>query len=166
MKKSIIQLPDIKLVGISIRTNNAAETNLDTAKIGLMVQRFFDKKIQEKINDRKNPGRIFSCYTNYDSDVNGDYTYFIGEEVSSLENINNELVALTIPAETYAKFFDTGIMPNVLIEMWKKIWVMNSQELGGERSYVTDFEIFDEKTLHQSDIPTPVEVYISIDTRK
>ncbi len=165
MKKTIIQLPDIKLVGISTRTNNAAEANPDTAKIAIMVQRFFNKKVQEKINHKKKPGYIFSAYTNYESDVNGDYTYFIGEEVTSLDDINNELVALTIPCETYAKFTsEPGIMPDVLVDMWQKIWVMTPEELGGQRTYVADFEIFNDKSLEGGN--TVVDVFIGIDTKK
>ena len=165
MKKTIIQLPEIKLVGISTRTNNADEANPDTAKIGTMVQRFFNKKVQEKTNNRKKPGYIYSVYTNYESDVNGDYTYFIGEEVTSFDDINEELVALTMPAETYAKFTSQpGMMPDVLIEMWQKIWVMTPEELGGERTYVADFEIFNDKSLEGE--ATVVDVYIGIDNRK
>lgn len=165
MKKAIIQLPEIKLVGISTRTNNASEINPDTAKIGLMIQRFFSKKAQEKIIHRKHPGRIFSVYTNYENDLHGDYTYFIGEEVTSLNDINNELVALTIPADTYVKFTsDPGMMPEIIIEMWQNIWKMSPQELGGERAYVADFEIFSDQSFNQDN--ATADIYIGINTKK
>ena len=41
MHKVIIQLPEIKLIGITARTSNAAEMNDDTAKIGITMQHFF-----------------------------------------------------------------------------------------------------------------------------
>lgn len=41
MHKVITQLSEIKLIGITARTSNAAEMNADTAKIGITMQRFF-----------------------------------------------------------------------------------------------------------------------------
>ena len=35
-------------------------------------------------------------------------------------------------------------MPFAVINLWQKIWGMSSKELGGERNYKTDFEIYDE----------------------
>ena len=40
MQKTIIMLPAIKLVGISCRTNNLAEMEPATAKIGTTIQKY------------------------------------------------------------------------------------------------------------------------------
>ncbi len=45
MNKVITQLSEIKLVGITARTSNAAEMNADTAKIGTTMQQFFASKL-------------------------------------------------------------------------------------------------------------------------
>ena len=34
-------------------------------------------------------------------------------------------------------------MPAVCINMWQNIWKMNAADLGGARSYIPDFEVYD-----------------------
>lgn len=161
MHKVITQLSEIKLIGITARTSNAAEMNADTAKIGITMQRFFADKLQDKILNRKTPKKVFSVYTNYESDTTGEYTYFLGEEVTSFENIDKEFSTLTIPVQTYAKFTsDPDQMPKVVIDMWQKIWHMDAAMLGGERAYIADFEIYDERSSDPHN--AIVDIYIGI----
>ena len=161
MNKVITQLSEIKLVGITARTSNAAEMKADTAKIGAIMQQFFAGKLQDKILNRKTPEKVFAVYTNYKSDATGEYTYFLGEEVTSFENIDKEFSTLTIPMQTYAKFTSgPDQMPKVVIDMWQKIWNMDTAMLGGERAYIADFEIYDERS---SDLNNAVvDIYIGI----
>lgn len=162
MKKSIELLPEIKLVGITARTSNALEMNPSTAQIGLTMQRFFGEQMQNKIAHRKTPGRIFSIYTNYESDEQGAYTYFLGEAVSHFDAINTPLETLTIPAQTYVKWTsDPGAMLGVVIDLWKMIWNMNASELGGKRAYLADFEIYDERSHDPNH--AVVDVFVGID---
>lgn len=163
MQKSMITLTELKLVGITTRTNNAQIFERDplTNKIAATVQKYFHNGLSEKIKDRKNPGTTLCVYTNYESDVNGDYTYFIGEEVTSFENIDKEFEALTIPAQNYAKFTNQpGPMPAVCIDMWQNIWKMNASDLGGERAYIADFEVYDERSTDHTNVT--LDIYIGI----
>jgi predicted transcriptional regulator YdeE len=161
MNKSTIELSAIKLVGVTARTNNAAEMKLETAKIGTTMQKFFSDNIRAKILHRKNPGKVMAVYTNYASDFTGDYTYFIGGEVTSFEGINEGLESMTIPPQSYTKFTSAaGAMPNIVIDMWQQIWQMQVAELGGERAYVADFEIYDERSHDPQN--AIVDVYIGI----
>lgn len=153
-------LPAIYLMGITARTNNAAEMDPKRAKIGSMMQRFFSEKIFNKIPNRKNPGVTFSVFTNYESDFNDDYTYFLGEEVMSLKPAEG-LEQLIIPAQTYTQFTaGPGQMPQVVIDMWQKIWRMSSGILGGERAYIADFEIYDERSKNPKQ--AIVDIYIGV----
>ena len=34
----------------------------------------------------------------------------------------------------------------VVPKLWQKIWSMTSSELGGTRTYIADFEVYDERT--------------------
>src|SRR6187402_1855060 len=106
MQQSKLQLPEIKLVGIKVRTNNAAEAQFDSpdAKIFPCIQQYFQKQLAEKIPNRKKPGTTFCVYTEYETDFNGDYTYFIGEEVSKIEGNVEGLSTHIIPSQTYTKF--------------------------------------------------------------
>ncbi|KIJ88498.1 GyrI-like domain-containing protein [Rickettsia asembonensis] len=161
MNKVITKLSEIKLVGITARTSNAAEMNTDTAKIGKTMQQFFTGKLQDKILNRKTPKKVFAVYTNYESDATGEYTYFLGEEVTSFENIDKEFSTLTIPIQTYAKFTSgPDQIPKVVIDMWQKIWNMNTAMLEGERAYIADFEIYDERSSNPHN--AVVDIYIGI----
>lgn len=163
MQKEIVKLDEIKLVGITARTNNASlfESNPETNKVAATVQKYFHNRLAEQIQNRKYPGKTFCVYTNYESDFNGDYTYFIGEEVESFEKLHDGFDAITIPRQIYTKFTNQpGPMPTVCIEMWKAIWSMKRSELGGERSYIADFEIYDERSHdHQNVI---LDIFLGI----
>ncbi|MHB9147469.1 MAG: GyrI-like domain-containing protein [Candidatus Amoebophilus sp.] len=158
MQKTIIMLPAIKLVGISCRTNNLAEMEPATAKIGTTIQKYV--ALSTKIKHDK-PSTTYCVYTNYESDFRGNYTYFIGKEVAEFNNIPAEFDTLIIPAQNYTKFTtEPGSMPMVCIEMWKKIWNMNSEELGGPRKYLADFEIYDQRATNPEH--TVLDIYIGI----
>ena len=158
MQKTIIMLPAIKLVGISCRTNNLAEMEPATAKISTTIKKYIALSTKNK-HDK--PSTTYCVYTNYESDFSGDYTYFIGKEVAEFNNIPAEFDTLTIPAQNYTKFTtEPGSMPMVCIEMWKKIWNMNPEELGGERAYRADFEIYNERANDPQQ--TILDIYIGI----
>lgn len=146
MDKSAVKLPEIKLIGITERTSLAQEMNPSTAKIGPTVQKYFQEGLAAKIPHRKKPGVTFSVYTDYETDFTGNYTYFLGEEVTSLEQVPEGFKTLVIPAQIYTKFTtQQGPMPGVVIDAWQKIWNMTDLELGGKRAYWADFELYDER---------------------
>ncbi len=158
---TLVQFPEIKLVGITARTNNASEMNISTAKIGATFHKFMAENLQAKIKNRKYPGKIFAVYTNYESDFTGDYTYFLGEEVTSFDDIGSDFEALVIPAATYAKFTsDPGSIPAIVINTWQKIWEMGSAESGAERAYRADFEVYDERSINPHN--AIVDIYIGV----
>jgi predicted transcriptional regulator YdeE len=163
MQKAITILPEIKLVGITTRTNNAHIFESDPAsnKIATTVQKYFHNALAEMIHDRKSPATTFCVYTNYESDVNGEYTYFIGEVVNSFDKVDKGFETLIIPAQRYAKFTNQpGPMPAACIEMWQKIWQMSSSDLGGERSYIADFEVYDERSIDHNNVT--LDIYIGL----
>lgn len=162
MQKIQLHMPEIKLVGINVRTNNKAEGNLATAKISPCVQQYFHQQLADKIPQRKNPGTTFCAYTNYENDYTGEYTFYVGEEVTSIDNIPEDLELHIIPSQTYIKFTtEPGPMPNVVINAWQEIWKMSPEALGGKRRYHTDFEIYDERAKnHQSVV---LDLYIGIE---
>lgn len=154
-------LSEIKLIGISTRTNNKNEMDPSLAKISPTVQQFFLHDMPNKLVNRKKPGITYCAYTDYESDFTGDYTYFIGEEVTSFENIPEGLTTLTIPAQTYTRLTtEAGPMPDVLIKTWHNIWLMAPEDFGGTRTYRTDFELYDERASDPQN--TVIDIYIGI----
>lgn len=164
MHKEKANLPEIQLIGLSLRTNNASELNPASAKIGSLVGHYYMQSMAQKIPNRKKPGVTYSVYTDYESDMHGDYTYFIGEEVTSIMNSPENMDIMIIPAAKYQKFTTpSGHMPNVVLDAWQKIWGMSDAELGGKRSYNADFELYDERALDPEN--TAVDIYIGIESK-
>ena len=161
LKKIETQLKPIKLVGIQSRTNNALEMNESDRKIPGTIQKYFQNRLYEKISNRKKPGVTYCVYTDYESDFNGDYTFFIGEEIDFSSDVNLDFKTLTIPTQTYVKFTNgPGQMPEVCVNAWKKIWDMSVSDFGGKRVYVADFEIYDERS--QDPKNTILDIYVGI----
>lgn len=143
MKKVSLQCPDKFVMGFTIRANNTDKI----VNIGALVGRYFSQNLAVQIPGRKHPGVTLSAYTQYDSDEHGDYTYFIGEEVSQLVSVPG-LDGFVIPAGNYVKFTtDAGEMPMVVIEAWQKIWQMSAADFGGARSYIFDYEVHDQRAM-------------------
>lgn len=166
MKQTTVHLPEIRLLGICVRTSYLHELEPLKGAIFPCVQRFFHERLFERIPHRKKPGTTICAYTEYESDYRGAYTYFIGEEVSSFDlTIPNRFSKLIIPAQTYVKFTTSpNPMPQVVVEAWKEIWQKTSEELGGKRSYITDFEIYDERAADHNKIILDVLVGVQIRT--
>ncbi len=162
MKKETVIKPEIKLIGLSVVTNNANEQNPQTAKIGSLVNDYFELAAATKIANRKHPGITYSVYTQYQSDEHGDYTYLIGEEVSSFADMPAEFQAITVPSSQYQRFTThPGKMPSVVIEAWQAIWTMSAKELGGNRRYLADFEVYDQRASDPSN--AVVDIYLGVE---
>lgn len=161
MQREQLQISETKLIGIQVRTHYQNELNPLTSQIGPCVQRYWQEGIASKIPNRVNPGRLFAAYTDYDSDQSGGYTYFLGEEVSSFDSIPDGLSELVIPAGKYTRFTtDPGPLPHVIIDAWYTIWQMTIEDLGGDRSFHTDFEIYDQRAANP--MAAVVDVYVGI----
>lgn len=164
MQREIIKKPEILLVGISIRTSYQEEKDHKNSNIAPCVQKYFQEALFEGISNRKKPGTTFCAYTDYETNYTGAYTYFIGEEVCSLDkDLPKGLRELIIPSQKYVKFTTPrGLMPDVVVNAWKDIWEMSSEELSGNRSYISDFEIYDQRACDPKN--TILDIYIGIDS--
>ncbi len=148
MKKEKISCDKIILAGISVRTNNKNEMEERKAKIGSLFEKYWTGGLADKIPNRKDAGRTFSVYTDYETDEHGNYTYFMGEEMTDAGELPEGLETITIDASTYQKFTTApGIIPDVIIGAWRQIWMMGEQDFEGKRAYKADFEVLDVKTL-------------------
>lgn len=161
MKKTPVNKQEIKLIGLSARTNNKNEMNPQTSRIGELAGRYWSQGVAAQIPNRQNPGVTLSVYTEYDSDEHGDYTYFIGEEVTSFENIPSGFQKLIIPSAKYQKFTTpAGKMPEVVINAWQQLWKMSAADFEGKRAYQADFELYDQRASDPEN--TIVDVYVGI----
>ena len=164
MQKNIAELAEIMLVGVTTRASNSRmfESDPQVNKIAAVVKKYFHNELAQQIPGRKNPGTTYCVYTDYENDVNGNFTYFIGEQVTSFDNVDEEFEILTIPAQNYTKFTNQpGPMPAVCIDMWQNIWKMSESDLGGKRAYVADLEVYDSRKSHDHNNVT-LDIYIGI----
>ena len=161
MQKEFVKRPEIHLIGISVQTDNATEMDAAKGKIPPSIQRYFSEQLASKIPDRMKPWTTLCAYGEYESDHNGKYTYFVGEEVAHNAVAPEGFVSHRIPAQRYVKFTNgPAPMPSVIRDVWFSIWKMTPKELGGERSFKTDFEVYDERaTDHEK---TVLDVYIGL----
>lgn len=161
MQKEFVSKPEIKLIGLTARTNNQDEMNPETSKIAELAGQFWSQQLGSQIPNRKNPGVTLSVYTEYASNEHGDYTYFIGEEVSSFDDIPAAFQSLTIPATQYQKFTTSpGKMPEVVIHAWQEIWKMSANDFGGARAYVADFEVYDQRAMDPAN--ASLDIFIGV----
>lgn len=166
MQRKVIEKSETHLIGISVRTSYEQEIDKLKSNILPCVQKYFHGALFNQIPNRKKPGTTFCVYTDYESDYQGGYTYFIGEEVTSFDGpIPEGFLKLTIPKQTYTKFTtNPGSMPNVIVNAWNEIWKMSPEELGGNRCYKTDYEIYDERAADEQNIV--LDIFIGIDREK
>ncbi len=162
MDKITTEGREVKLVGVTVRTNNKNLFDSDQSKnnVAAIVMKYFHEGLAEKISNRTKAGTTYCAYTEYETGHHtGDYTYFIGEEVDSLDNIPEGFVSLIIPAQKYMKFTNgPASMPKVCIDIWKEIW--KDQVLEADRSYIVDFEIYDERALDYNNVV--LDIYIGV----
>lgn len=132
------------------------------AKIGPLVNQYMSEHISNNFKHRVNPNTTFCVYTEFESDEHGEYTYFIGEEVSSFDEQDTErFETLTIELSNYQKFTtESDQMPEVIINAWQNIWQMNEADFEGKRTYIADFEVYDQRAANPEQ--TVVDIYIGI----
>lgn len=143
-----ISLGEIHLVGVEIRTNNSA-----TTEIGELWQSFYANSVQDRIPNCID-SRLFGLYSHYESDHTGDYSFMIGCPVDALENIPQGMVGRTVPAQTYQVARAQGALPDALIDTWQSIW---SSDI--PRSFTYDFEIYDDRAADPAN--AEVDIFVA-----
>ena len=107
MEYEIVNLEEKKIVGLNARTNNSASDM--GVVIGGLWNDLYQKGIYQKINNKANEKAV-GLYSDYESDMAGDYDVTIGCEVKITDNIPGNTVVKVIPAGKYAKFVVRGHM--------------------------------------------------------
>lgn len=138
-------------IGLELRTNNE-ECSL---AMPAHKDRFFKENILSKIPNKIN-GDILALYTDYAGDDTKPYSWILGCEVSSLEQVPEALVGKVIPQSKYAVFTTQGTFPQGLITVWQDVW---KAEL--PRLYTSDFEVYQSDFDPQKN--PQVKVYIAIE---
>jgi predicted transcriptional regulator YdeE len=138
--------------GISVRTTNQ---NGQSAKdIAELWGRFMADNTLAKIEDRTSD-EIYCIYTDYESDHTAPYTAVLGCKVTSLDNIPEGLISLTVPGADYLKYIAKGRLPDCVAQTWQEVW---NSDL--DRKYVADFDVWGVKAYDPES--AEVEIFVGV----
>ncbi|MGC2529391.1 MAG: GyrI-like domain-containing protein [Candidatus Acidiferrum sp.] len=147
------------VIGISARTSNAKESS-GQGVIGEQWTRFLKDGLLNKIPNKVDRN-ILAVYTDYESDANGPYTYILGARVSSTDDIPPGMISTKVPSGRYAVFTsEKGPVERVVPGTWRRIWTVPKSSPGGNRAYLADFELYDQRTADPQN--SQVDIYIGI----
>ncbi|WP_019914679.1 GyrI-like domain-containing protein [Paenibacillus sp. HW567] len=155
-----VEKPEIRLVGVSVRTTNQVELGPNGLLPGL-----WDTYFGSSLASRAGMGSsepLYSLYTDYESDASGAYTVVIGHEVSEEAAFqpDDKLSYAVIPASKYLVFTaEKGPVNEVVPEAWREIWAYfeKSPEL---RTYTGDYELYPSRNLDPG--ANEVQIYIAV----
>lgn len=147
------------VAGYLVRTNNADEAG-GKNKIGPLWLRFMQENLAARIPNRTDDA-LTVVYSDYAADEKSDYDYLLGARVNSIDNLPKEMVWRKVEPATYAVFLtDKGPMPGVVQAAWASIWKMTANDLGGKRAFITDYEIYDQRSANPQS--AQVEIHIGL----
>lgn len=129
------------VAGMSVRTINQDEFNPTQAKLPQLWNQFFSTGMAEKIPNKVPDSSIFGVYSNYASDATDFYTVTAGVSVDSAIK-TSELNTVSIDSGHYLVFKDKGLMPDVIIRTWERIWIYFEGHNKPKRRFGSDFEVF------------------------
>jgi predicted transcriptional regulator YdeE len=159
MNPKAVQQEGFTVVGIAVRTSNAEQMTSERP-IGKQWERLFKEGVLATIPNKAD-GNIVALYTEYASDKDGEYTYVLGARVTKVESVPAGMVAKNVPAGRYAVFTsEKGPVQTVVVEMWRRVWATPKSELGGNRAYKADFEVYDQRAQNPAD--SVVDLYIAV----
>jgi len=150
MKYEIVELGKKTVVGVTARTKNSDENM--SAAIGALWTELYQTSLYSDISNKLND-KSLGIYSDYESDVNSEYSVTVGCEVEKAENIPEQAVIKIIPKGKYAKFTICGPMETVVSDFWKEFWEMDL-----DRNYLCDFEEYQNADMEN----TEVHIYISV----
>jgi len=159
MNPQISQLQGFTVVGITGRTNNAKEMT-PQGIIGSLWGRLMQDDLLAKIPNRADDN-IIAVYSAYASDHNGEYTYTLGAKVTRESEIPQGMVVTKVATGKYADFTsERGPANKVVPEIWRKINTLPKNAPGGDRTYQSDFEVYDRQARNPKD--AVVHVFVGI----
>ena len=154
-----VQQEGFTVVGITVRTGNREQMTA-ARPIGTLWERLFKEGVLAAIPDKAD-GNIVAVYSQYASDKDGEYTYLLGARVKKVESVPAGMTVEKVPAGRYALFTsERGPVQKVVVEMWRRVWETPKNALGGDRTYQTDFEVYDQRAQNPAD--AVVDLYVAV----
>ena len=144
----VTRIKKLMISGISAVTNNELEMSEENEKIAQLWEDYFANDVYKKTFDKANSDFMYGVYSDYASDVTGNYKITVGVEVTKVKN------AIVIEDKKYLVFTKKGELPMVVVELWEEIWDYFEKNSDYERSFEVDFEKYAKED--------EIEIYVSI----
>jgi predicted transcriptional regulator YdeE len=116
------------------------------------MEQLYQDGVYSQIMNKANE-KALGIYSDYASDVNGEYSVTIACEINNVASLPENAVSKIIPTGKYAKFIVRGHLQKAVADFWSQLWQM---EL--DRSYLCDFEEYQDCNMEDAEI----HIYISI----
>jgi predicted transcriptional regulator YdeE len=139
MDVKLREVQPFSVSGLQVRTRNAAEQQLDTARIGPMWERFFVEDIFDKIAHKQPDSFMYGVYSNYESDASGHFDVTAGVAVTAP---SEGFAQIQVEGGDYLVFSAKGAMPDSVIQAWGFIWAYFEDNPQVRRKFATDFEVY------------------------
>ena len=144
----VTRVKKLMISGISVVTNNEFEMSEENGKIAGLWEEYFANDVYKKTFDKANSDFMYGFYSDYESDVTGNYKITVGVEVTKTKN------AIVIEDKKYLVFTKQGELPMVVVELWEEIWAYFEKNSEYERAFEVDFEKYAKED--------EIEIYVSI----
>jgi len=152
-KMENVEKPAFYIVGIECKTSN--DPAVGPQQIGQLWSRFFIENVAGRVLNKVSDD-VFALYCEYEGDYTKPYTFVIGCQVSSVDQIPEGMVFKVLPSAKYTVYSVEGEYPQSLVKTWGEIWQSDLK-----RTYSGDFEVYGEKFFTTDS--KPVDVYIAIE---
>lgn len=155
VKPKIVEKAEFMVIGPAIRTTIENEEGLK--RIPKFWGECYERNLFQFIPNQKNNNTCYGICL----DVKGnEFTYMIGVEVNSLEQIPEDMIGRKIPKAYYAVFTAKGPVTQSVQDLTRHIykdWIFNS---GYTLADSPDFELYDERCDNTDS--SEVDIYVPI----
>jgi AraC family transcriptional regulator len=168
MNVQIIQMPAFKVAGYGVDTNIAGSYTQDIAAFWEKCDSCWEGKLYNQLNPPKH-GEVCLCLP--ESRHSSNLVYVMGVIVEDFSLVSKDMVAVTVPAATYAVFttppiFQVGgvnedLFAQGIHDTWRDIYDIWFEDSGyAYNEDGLDFEFYDERCHHTPN--SVMDIYIPI----
>ncbi len=156
VQPKIVDKAEFLVIGPAIKCTIEGEENIK--RIPLFWEEEMGKDTLKNVPNVANENTCYGICTDFESP---NFTYMIAMEVSSLDNIPDDMIGRKIPAATYAVFTAKGPITKAVQDATRYIYSTWLPESGYEHAMTADLEVYDERSQPDSDT-AEVDIYIPI----
>lgn len=141
VEPTLVQREGFRVVGVSVRTSNRAETEPDSSQVGRLWQRFFDENVSRRTPGAV-PGLIAGVYSNYERAGEAEYDMILGPVVNRADSVPDGLTLVHVPGGRYLAFPVQGMPPTATLEAWSRIDAWFAAGRPFRRAFTFDIELY------------------------